>query len=99
MQFKTRIILVVIFTAIFQFILGYYFHLHIDNPIWWAITGAYVVIQPLWQNPLGGWIDLQISLYRERRERRRKYEFYRDKVKAGSVPVNDFEDKAKEVIK
>lgn len=99
MQFKIRLFLVVIFTIIFQYILGYYFQLHLDSPIWWSITVAWIALQPFWQNPLANWLDFQITLYHETRERRRKYREYQTRVKAGSVPVKDFETEAKRVIK
>lgn len=99
MHFKIRLFLVIIFVVIFQFILVHYFQLHLDNPIWWIITLTYTGLQPFWQNPLANWLDFQITLYRERRERRRKYREYQVKVKAGSVPVKDFETEAKRVIK
>lgn len=96
---RTYIILTITLTVSFQSIL-FVFGLTMKNGIvWWPVTILFALSAPLWLHPLADWLDFQISLYREARERRRKYEFYRDKVKAGSVPVNDFEDKAKEVIK
>lgn len=99
MSIAIRLFLVVTFVLAFQAVLAFRFHLRIDNPIWWVVTIAYAFIQPVWLNPLAEWFDFRVMLYRETKERRRKYQVYLDKVKAGSVSIDDFETEAKKVIK
>jgi len=98
---KTRLLMIAIWSTVFQFILGYYFDITLKYTpgIWWIITVLFCLIAPFFQRAMADWIHLQIALHRERAQRRRDYEQFKKDWHDGLMPESEFEEVAKEVIK
>jgi len=99
---KTYITITILTTMFFQFGLTYFtgISLQHDTGLWSVITIAYSVALPFWSHPLDDWIHFQITLHKERAQRRRNYELFRDGVKSGLIATDEqFNDEARKVIK
>jgi len=98
---KAYIAISIVSITIFQFVLIYFGITMRDTFVLWLIISmTFAIVLPFVVHPLLDWIACKITLHRERIQRRRNYELFRDGVKSGLIATDEqFNDEVRKVIK